>query len=62
MPDSNSPSELWSIERGPSWDTMIDGAAGSTVSDLIEELYERAGQQGNWMVVRQVRSKYKNKF
>uniref|UniRef100_H2YMY6 Phosphorylase b kinase regulatory subunit n=1 Tax=Ciona savignyi TaxID=51511 RepID=H2YMY6_CIOSA len=38
----------------PDWDTEIDGEPGVTVVDLIEELYDKAGQQGNWMVVRQM--------
>ena len=33
---------------------MIDGTAGVLVRDLVEELYDKAGSQGNWMVVRQV--------
>uniref|UniRef100_F6US25 Phosphorylase b kinase regulatory subunit n=1 Tax=Ciona intestinalis TaxID=7719 RepID=F6US25_CIOIN len=40
--------------KGPNWDTEIDGEPGVLVVDLIEELYDKAGQQGNWMVVRQM--------
>uniref|UniRef100_H2YMZ5 Phosphorylase b kinase regulatory subunit n=1 Tax=Ciona savignyi TaxID=51511 RepID=H2YMZ5_CIOSA len=42
------------MHKGPDWDTEIDGEPGVTVVDLIEELYDKAGQQGNWMVVRQM--------
>ncbi|XP_076810567.1 phosphorylase b kinase regulatory subunit alpha, liver isoform-like isoform X2 [Clavelina lepadiformis] len=41
-------------KKGPNWDTEIGGSSGALVSDLVEELYDRSGQQGNWMVVRQL--------
>lgn len=40
--------------KGPTWDTEIGGGPGAPVYELVEELYEKAGNEGNWLVVRQV--------
>lgn len=42
------------IHKGPDWDTCIGGVPGTPVSELVEDLYEQAGRERNWLVVRQV--------
>lgn len=41
------------INKGPDWDTGLGGGFASVI-ELVEELYEKAGKEANWLVVRQV--------
>ena len=40
------------LNRGPDWETQMDGCPGATVKDLIVELYEKAGHMKQWWLVR----------
>lgn len=42
------------LHKGPNWDTHIGGESDTPVIELVDELYERAGREGNWLVVRQL--------
>lgn len=38
--------------RGPEWDTKMEGQTSCKVSDLLSELYEKAGHLKQWWLVR----------
>ncbi|XP_064637053.1 phosphorylase b kinase regulatory subunit alpha, liver isoform-like isoform X3 [Lineus longissimus] len=40
------------IAKGPDWDTGLGGYQDCTVTDLMKELYERAGHLKQWWLVR----------
>ncbi|CAH1777077.1 unnamed protein product [Owenia fusiformis] len=42
---------LW-VTKGSDWDTQIGGKAGCTVTELLKELYEKAGHLKQWWLVR----------
>nr|XP_039256561.1 phosphorylase b kinase regulatory subunit alpha, skeletal muscle isoform-like isoform X2 [Styela clava] len=41
------------INKGPEWDTRLGGGPAPVI-ELVEELYDKAGMESNWLVVRQV--------
>ena len=43
--------------RGPDFDTMMEGRKGTTVRDLLVELYDKAGQLKQWWLVRHTAGK-----
>ena len=43
--------------RGPDFDTMMEGRKGTTVRDLLVELYDKAGHLKQWWLVRHTAGK-----
>ncbi|XP_071951330.1 phosphorylase b kinase regulatory subunit alpha, skeletal muscle isoform-like isoform X2 [Antedon mediterranea] len=40
------------VSKGPNWDTHLNGQAGATVKQLLEELYIKCGYHKAWSLIR----------
>ena len=43
---------MFTVSRGPDFDTQLEAHATCKVSDLLSELYEKAGHAKQWWLVR----------